>query len=403
MHALERERLGGVWWRYARARWAVGDVETAEPAATRALRLLPPRGLSVADALLTAGLIAAQRGALTTADRRYLRGLRALEDDDSPAAKSRRAGLLLARGDVLLTRGRPEGCLAAADKALEIGLAAGIRVTVAHAHHYAATALRVLGRPATDRARAALEIFAEVGEPRTLAIGENTLGLCLLADGNVNAAAAAYQRAADLLDRSGAAVAAAVIANNVGDLLLSQGRWTESADTLRPAAATLAAARHPYAGLLWANLVEAELGRADLAAAEAALVVAQSHFTESVYDANVHAAAAEVALRKGRPDEADAAVERLLAAPSPAASRSTAARLHGLAAWARGDAAGAGAALRDAVAAAASVNDRMVEVRALNALCAVCPTPAAAERLQELRDELEIVDFLPVPPVGEPL
>jgi class 3 adenylate cyclase/tetratricopeptide (TPR) repeat protein len=364
----------------AQALWAFGDAAGAETVVGRAIAESDdPVGRG--GALLQAALIAVDLGREVAAVRRAKRGLLALQavdpaavadDADARADVHRvRVRLLLAASGARTSLGRGRDGLALAEEALRIATETGDIAGQAHAHHYAAQALRALGDPANvERERAALQGFAAVGDLRTQAVALNGIGLASASAGRVADAIDAYREASMLLERIGAVHVAAVVENNVGDLMLRVGRFDEAAAHLEQAALRLVAHNPVAHGLASANLALVRVAQLRLGPAAEALRDAKG-LEGTTYEVYLHIAAAEFALAEGDIDRAAAAVAALDTVAVNADSRPVVTRLSALLALACGDRRGGVAGLERSLDEARATDQAPEEAVTLSALAAV--------------------------------
>ncbi|MEV6523866.1 BTAD domain-containing putative transcriptional regulator [Longispora sp. NPDC051575] len=132
---------------------------------------------------------------------------------------------------------------------------------------------------ASDAATAAAEASGDERARASAYLGRGTLHLVT---NDAGQAAAYYARALELADSAGWTVGAAAATNNLGDLLLRQGRYREAHTHLERAVATLdVSGRHLFAAILLSNLADACRWLGRTAEAESHLERAVDHHDQA--------------------------------------------------------------------------------------------------------------------------
>jgi tetratricopeptide (TPR) repeat protein len=307
--------------------------------------------------------------------------------------------LLLAVAGRLSNSGRAGEALGVANEALAVAVAHEDVAGKAHAHHYAATALRTSGdhSSAEEREALALRGFEEIGDLRTQAIAINGIALSASARGDINRAIDANGKAAALFEQIGAMQLVAVIDNNLGYVLYQAGRYEEASTRLERALLALGTSRSQFGALAAANnvLVRVAQGRIDEAAA---LLPDAAPLTGGPHERTLWVAAASVRLAEGDIAGSTDALAALDRCAPDAETVPTALRLRGLAELAQGHLAAGIAALEASLAAARASDLAIEEAHTLDALFRVTGDAAWRVLLDDVVARVGIVAIPPIPP-----
>lgn len=181
-----------------------------------------------------------------------------------------RGSLAIGRATILFRTGNYD---ASVDRARE-----GVRLSRRAAPRQRAEALEALARPLTelgrlqeaiDHRREALEVYEELGDLVGLMVTHNNIGSAEQRLGNLDTALAHYADSREAARRLRREPAVAIVENNLGEVLLLQGRFAEATDHLQACIDAFDGVG-AVAGLALVNLARARRGLEDLdAAAEA--------------------------------------------------------------------------------------------------------------------------------------
>ena len=229
------------------------------------------RKLAAGDPVALAGVhvrrarVLIRMGSLRSAYRATTTGYRLVEALPGAEAERARARLSGLGSNVLLLAGRYREALPLARRAVQQAEAAGDRAELAHAYLVLDDTYARLGR--SDEAvfaERAVEIYSGLGDLPGVGTVENSVGVRAYAEGRWNDAVAAYTRAEDAFRRAGNEAQAALVAANVGEVLVSQGRYDEGEPVLREAIRVLRA----HGAVSPALFGEIQLGRLQLGRGE---------------------------------------------------------------------------------------------------------------------------------------
>jgi len=341
--ALPAETEAGLWVRVATLLWMSGDTAGSAHADERAGALLagaPPSPVQArwlahraADALLQG-----RYGFAVTAARRAVDVGRAL---DARGVQSHALNLL---GGALAMTGDAEGGIAALEQALALAQREGDIDNLKRSHTNLALVLAQAGR-----------------SERALAVAQDGLAL---------------------LRRSGRDGGAALLESEAAQLLLQLGRWDEAAALIdgalaRRPAATVELYLRVRRG--WLDAVRGDLARAAVHLAAAEELADPERMLEPMFWAPLRAAQAELALWRGDPEAAAAAVRRGLDAVEGGEEHLLIARLRALGVRAAADAVHRRRALHQDAGAASASGERLAGAAARSP-----HPPAVADAVPEL-------------------
>ena len=252
----ERMAIAG---RLCEVREHAGLYDGALDALRTARKLAAGDPLALADVHVRRARVLIRMGSLRSAYRATTTGYRLVET--LPGAEAERARLSGLASNVLLVAGRYREALPLARRAVAQAEAAGDRAELAHAYLVLDDTYARLGR--SDEAvfaERSVEIYAGLGDLPGVGTVENSIGVRAYAEGRWNDAVAAYTRAEDAFRRAGNEAQAALVAANVGEVLVSQGRLDEAEPVLREAVRVLRA----HGAVSPALFGEIQLGRLQL-------------------------------------------------------------------------------------------------------------------------------------------
>ena len=405
MRAELYEALGDV-------RERLGEYERAAAAYRSARRLLAGERVAEARLMLKQGWIRDRSGRFTDALRWIGRGLRLLNGATEQDAVRQRAQLTVWYAAVRQAQGRHREAIRSCRRAIEEAEAAGERQALAHAYYLLDWALMDIGRSeAAGYSEAALAIYRELGDLAGQATVLNNMAGFAYLGGRWSEALDRYARAREASSRAGDSVNAAVPAAGIAEILLEQGRLSESEALLEEALRVWKAAGHWW-GIAYATL---NLGRiaareGDLERAERLLVEAREGFRRggaSGFTSEVDARTVEVRLFQERYPEALDLVDRLLADEGGSATHGPLLhRLRGYALARLGDLGAAEAALEESLRLAREARAQHEAAATLGALVHLARAgglrpPAGAEaEAREILDRLGIESPAPDPLEG---
>jgi class 3 adenylate cyclase/tetratricopeptide (TPR) repeat protein len=280
IRGLAPSERADVWISLGGVRDKAGLVDASFAALARATSLLADDPVAQAQVYAKRALARVHGADYGAALRETAAGLRRVSSLESKAAVAARAELLALRAETRWHQGRGREAIEIANRAIVDAK----RVDDLHALAIAYSALdgsyQMIGEPekAVYEVKAA-EIWAKLGQMRSLGIAELNIGVQAFADGDWSGAVDWYTRAqADCL-RAGDRATAAVAAGNLGEVLVSQGRLDEAEMVLTDARRALRAAGYtPHA--LFAELQLAKIaldrGRPDDAVPALQAIVAEA-------------------------------------------------------------------------------------------------------------------------------
>jgi tetratricopeptide (TPR) repeat protein len=213
----------------ARVQYEAGLYEEAMIALRQAIRLLSDDPVARADRRLDLARSYQRMGALSQALRETALGLKLVEQSDLPEARRATARLRALRTGLLSDQFRPRMALKVGLQAVEEAEAIGEMDALARAYTKIDEAYQILGqRDQAIHEERALEIFEELGDlPGILLLAIN-LGVQAYADGRWDHAIAMYSKAQAVSRRSGNISAEGAATANLGEVLISQGRFDEA-------------------------------------------------------------------------------------------------------------------------------------------------------------------------------
>ena len=227
--------------------------------------------IALADIHVRRARVLIRMGSLRAAYRATTTGYRLVEVLPGEEAERARARLSGLGSNVLLVAGRYREALPLAHRAVAQAEAAGDRAELAHAYLVLDDTYARLGR--SDEAvfaERAVEIYSGLGDLPGVATVENSIGVRAYAEGRWNDSVAAYMRAEDAFRRAGNEAQAALVAANIGEVLVSQRRFDEAEPVLREAVRVLRA----HGAVSPALFGEIQLGRLQLGRGEVEAAVA---------------------------------------------------------------------------------------------------------------------------------
>ena len=209
-----------------------GEFHRAEIALRNARRHSSDDPVHEAKLLLKQAWIPHRIGRFSEAMRWITRGLRALDDVDSPAARRQRAELSAWYAVMLRSQGRPGDAIRWCQRAISEARASDAPEALALAYSMLDMANVALGhRDAEPMSHDALEIYDSLGDLAGQAMVLNNLGTWAYWAGHWDEAVSLYDRAREARDRTGDPVNAAFGTANVAEILSDQGHL-EEAETL---------------------------------------------------------------------------------------------------------------------------------------------------------------------------
>ncbi|MDP3984628.1 MAG: adenylate/guanylate cyclase domain-containing protein [Acidimicrobiia bacterium] len=258
-----------------------------------------------ADLLLKRARARARIGAYTTAFREIAIGCRMVTEVGSREARKARARLTALSAQLRQLQEHPRAALRLAQQAMTEAGESDEKEALARSYQVLDAAYNMLGQP--SRAifgQRALELYEELGNLPGVAIVTNNLGGQAYFEGHWEVALEYYARAQDAFRRAGNEPEAATSAANIGEVLVSQGKFDE-AETLLADAVRVLRAHNLVDAAIFADiqLARSRLLRGDLDALPAlariraeAAAVGQTH---SVVESSIYIGLGMV--RKGDP------------------------------------------------------------------------------------------------------
>ena len=349
---LSGHELASVWKSLGDARERAGAYDGAALAYRKARRLLSDDPVAEAELCLKEAWIPERVGRYSEAVRWIRRGLRAVGDADGAEAGRQRAQLSVWYGAVRQAQGHHREAVTWCEKAISEARRSGDRDAEAHALFISDWAWTSLGR--SDRAtnsERALEIYTELGDLRGQAVVLNNLGVFAYFRGDWDDAISYYERGREARVATGNDIDAAFGTCNVAEILANQGHYEEADRRFRDGLRVFRAGRYRYGigyTLMLSGQLASRVGSFDDAYER--LREARSELDASGLMSDVRlvdARTAESMTFEGRPTEALAIVERLLASGSAGLSAEMALlqRIRGYALMNLGDTEGAAHAL----------------------------------------------------------
>lgn len=398
-----KSALGDVWRRLGQALWLTGRLKEALGAMSRARPLIEDRP-TLAKTQLQEGHARMSLGQLDLALRASRRGLMALgEGELDPEARKQRVRLLILRATVRNLQGRYDDAADLLRTVPAEARANGDRAGLLHA----LDCLVLVGRgrrdlSAIELGREAIELSAEIGDPRVGGNVASNAGLLLTDTGRWDEAAALYTRSIALCEEGGDPLLAAIGRNNLGDIRAKQGRLAEAERWFEESFSAFNSAGHLYASLVRLELarVRARQGRPE----EAIEMIRQSrtaleaaHVPHLVVQADL--SLAECLIATGF---AQRAFEVLASCENPDTEYlATRHRLSAEAARRLGLLDAARASVREALTIAIDGHDPYEEALASEVAAKLADTPEEVVRLLARRDEVFAQLGVVQAPIGE--
>lgn len=230
---------------------ALGDVlelaglfEESVGALRQATRLVRDDPIRSADLLLKRARARARTGAYTTAYRELSIGRRLVREVEGTRALGATARLDALNAQIRQLQEHPHAALRLAAQAMSEAEASGEQAALARSYQVLDAAYNMMGQPAKAvYSERALAIYEELGDLPGMAIVTNNLGGQAYFEGEWKDAVSYYSRAQDAFLRAGNEAEAATCGANIGEVLVSQGRFREAEAVLVPAVRVLRAHR----------------------------------------------------------------------------------------------------------------------------------------------------------------
>ncbi|WP_353813427.1 adenylate/guanylate cyclase domain-containing protein [Agromyces sp. SYSU T00266] len=228
---------------------ALGDVleqagmfDESIEAYRQAARLVRDDPIRSADLLLKRARARARTGAYSTAYRDLTLGRRLVEGTGTEQALRATARLNALNAQIRQLQEHPRAALRLAKQAMAEAEESGEREALARSYQVLDGAYMLLGQSAKaiygERAYA---IYEELGDLPGMAIVTNNLGAQAYWEGEWERAVNFYARARDAFVRAGNEAEAATCGANIGEVLVSQGRFQEAEGVLVPSVRVLRA------------------------------------------------------------------------------------------------------------------------------------------------------------------
>jgi class 3 adenylate cyclase/tetratricopeptide (TPR) repeat protein len=228
-YAAASEALGDV-------RMRLGEYRGAEQAYRRARQRLADDRLGQARLLLKEALVSDFEGRYPQALRTLTRGTHLLGGEEDPSVEGLRAQLAAHYAGIRWAQGRNHDAIQWCRVALSDGEAAGELDATAHALYVLDISQHSLGISAGGPySKQALALYEQLGNLAQQGVVMTNLGYYAYFQGSWDEAADWYERARDVLLRTGNVVDAAIDDANLGEILLYQGRLIEAEAALRKA------------------------------------------------------------------------------------------------------------------------------------------------------------------------
>ncbi len=249
-----------VAWAWAKAASSLalaGDLGGAVAAAKRARRVGLPDPQAVARSYFVEGEAYRLQGDFPHARRAYTRANRELELSGTLDAAAVR--LLVARAGLEIDLGRFRAAARLGLRARDLSIEIGDRAGRGHAADVLVVALPYCGDLDEAAAEGAIAVDArrEVGDTFAAATALSNLGLLETRRGLLGRAVDLFEQSIAELDGLNHEMGAAVSRNNLGEVLIAQGRPLRAAELLEIAYSALSAAGHAYWPLIATNLARA--------------------------------------------------------------------------------------------------------------------------------------------------
>ncbi len=238
----------------------VGSYARARAAFARARELAKDDAVTKARLLRKSGDLYERAAAYPTALRLYARALRLLAPaGPESGVEEERGKACLAYAGARLRQGKDRDCWRWCERALALGeLARSDRVR-GHAYYLLQAAATNLGDPdAESYAVKALELLRSLGDSLMEARVLNNAGyLHAYVRGNWGTGLESYRASLELRQKVGDNVGAAMVTNNIAEILSDQGRYEEAGRLFREALRAVSAAAYP----LGVAFTKSNLGR----------------------------------------------------------------------------------------------------------------------------------------------
>ncbi|MGQ0849295.1 MAG: ATP-binding protein, partial [Actinomycetota bacterium] len=241
--SLPNRERGLAWEALGEVREQAGGFSRAIEAFSQAARFTRHDPVAFADLTVKRARARMRTGSYRTALSETSRAYSRLVGLDNSLAVEARARLASFRAFILQSLQRPRETLAAAERAAAEARAAGEREALARAYTAIDWAQYVLGAPERGaHSREALRIYQELGDRESVGNVMNNIGAYAYLDGNWPEAVMWFTRSQEELRKAGNDVASALVATNIGEVLVSQGRIDEAEPILEEALRVLRAA-----------------------------------------------------------------------------------------------------------------------------------------------------------------
>ena len=199
----------------------------------RASQLVSEDPIRHADLLRKRARARARMGAYSTAYRELSIGRRIVTEVDSKEALGATARLNALNAQIRQLQEHPRTALRLATEAMAEAEASGEQEALARSYQVLDAAYNMLGQPAKAvYSERALAIYEELGDLPGTAIVTNNLGGQAYFEGRWEDALGFYSRAQDAFVRAGNEAEAATCGANIGEVLVSQGRYDEAESVL---------------------------------------------------------------------------------------------------------------------------------------------------------------------------
>ena len=255
-----RSDVAAVWLSLGQVREQLAQFPAAIDAFKRAASMMEDEA-DQAEAISKRASAKSRMGSYSSALGDATRGLRLLEGRDDAKARMVKARLMTGRASIRMAQENAGEALVAANAAIEVARDAREDESLLRAYDIHDWACLVLGHPEDAVfAEKALTIAERIGHLDAAGIVMNNLGGKAYFAGDWDLALEMYEKSRDARIRTGNSMEAAWTAANIGELLISRGRFDEAEPVLKEAIRTLRASE-AIDGALFA---ETQLGRLEL-------------------------------------------------------------------------------------------------------------------------------------------
>jgi class 3 adenylate cyclase/tetratricopeptide (TPR) repeat protein len=320
LRGLSRRDRADVWVALGRARETAGLFDESHDAFSRAGRLLPDDPVEQARIYALRTRARARTGPWSRALRETTAGLRLVEGRRGRRSGAARAMLRAMRAQILMFEGRAHEAIPLALTAVDEARRTNELEAIARAYTVLDGSYKRIGEPEKAvNERLAVEIYTKLGNINARGHIESNIAVHAYADGRWEEALEWFSRARDDCLRSGDRQSAAVVATNLGELLVSRGEIDEAERVLTEARRVLRSSGYAaFVTFAEIQLARCALERGDATAALETLERVVAEGRGAAHAGMLVEAAAYGAHAHARVGSAEAGIELLESAVSTA-------------------------------------------------------------------------------------